>query len=128
MLTTFTVGGSNYRRLSVADKQRETRYRARPPAMRCPECGLALLPRDMLKHLADRCEGREPAHPSERWISRGDVAALGVCERNVERWAALGLVRYLDAEDGAGRRYLLRDVVLEVALRMRRKRLTAACR
>lgn len=113
-------------KLSIKDKRSEARVAIRASAMRCPECLLAVPARDLLAHLTVRCEGRTPPHPADEWITDAGARVRGVAHATLYGWVDRGLVRI--KLDGDVRRFLLRDVVLEIALRMRRRRLTGNCR
>ncbi len=117
---------ADYHQLSIADKVQYAIDQQREPPMRCPACGMALQPRDMLPHVRERCAGAAPPHPRSRWLRHRDVLAMGVHRQVLKRWVESGLVRSRrrrrgrdEAKSGRiGSEYLERDVVGVLAWRL----------
>lgn len=115
---------SDYHQLSVGDKVRYAIDQQREPPMRCPACGMACQPPDLLPHVRDRCAGTAPPHPRSRWLRHREVLAMGVDRKQLARWREAGLVRSrrrirrVDEQDRQrlGREYLERDVVGIIAV------------
>lgn len=105
----------SYHGLSIADKQRQQRLAQREPSVRCPWCDVALMPADLLVHLAERCTGPTEPHHTSAWLSWRDALALGVPKATLSRWAATGRVR--TRGDKRAREYLLRDIAKNLAIR-----------
>lgn len=104
-----------YHLLSAAAKERYAVNRLRPSSLRCPDCHVGVLPQELLTHQEERCTGRDEPGPRDEWITIMEATRLGVTRPTLTGWARRGLVRLRD--DG---RYLMRDVVYEIALRRRR--------
>lgn len=83
---------------------------------KCPaDCGMQLLPEDLLTHLDDRCPGQREPGLHAKWITRSDASRMGVSSNTLHCWARVGLVRCRGSN--MDREYLLRDFVTQVALR-----------
>lgn len=107
---------SRYHELSVADKLRYHRERNREPDIRCPRCGIAVQPVDLMPHIQERCGGQREPHHRSKWLAWKEALALGVEKHTLSRWVAAGLVRTRGAK--GSRQYLLRDVAQNLAVRL----------
>jgi hypothetical protein len=113
------MSGDPYHKLSITAKRTEALARAREPAVMCPSCDTQVMPVDMLVHLELRCTGPREPGPGAKWVTWKEAIAM-VPERTFRRWVRRGYVRF---ERGRGDRlYLLRDLVLRVALRQANRR------
>lgn len=81
--------------------------------MRCPACDMAVSTDDMLRHQAERCQGRPSPHPRSRWIDTRQVRRLGIPERTARWLAQKGRIRARGR--GLTRQYLERDIVAVLA-------------
>lgn len=110
----------SYHRLDVRSKERYARDRLREPAIACPACETQTTVRGLVQHLDERCPGRRPPHHLSEWVTWDE--AMGVANpagfhgSQVGDWIRDGLVRTRD--DGPARRYLLRDLVQVIAVRL----------
>lgn len=109
------VKPSAYHRMSLAEKERHTRERAREPAITCPVCEVQTTVDDLLAHLAERCEGRREPHHASRWVTWREALSMGILRGTLSRWVQRREVRvkFLDGQ----RAYLLRDLVRLVTTR-----------
>jgi hypothetical protein len=106
-----------YRRLTLAEKQRVTRTAIREPAIACPHCEAKTTVDDLLTHIELRCHGRRPEHQYSAWIRAAEAADLGAGGAVLRRWVREQRVAAVG--DGAQRRYLKRDVVRLLSMRVR---------
>ena len=105
----------SYQELSVADKIRYHRERMREPAMRCPACGIAVQPDDLLAHVEERCEGMPEPHPHSKWVTWGEALEQGIANTTLHHLVSSGRVRTKGRR--RARRYLLRDIALFLSRR-----------
>lgn len=106
---------SDYHNLTVKQKERFQRERAREPALRCPACETAVSTDELLTHLDERCPGVKEPHHLSRWVPWSRLLELGIPSATLTRWVQQGKVRRRGAR--RRRRYLLRDAVTLVAMR-----------
>jgi hypothetical protein len=111
---------SRYNRLPIAQKRAEAIARAREPAVTCPSCDTQVMPADLLKHMDERCEGLREPNGAAKWIVWSEVMTFGVPSKTVQYWVHTGRVRYRG--ERLDRQYLLRDLVLIIAIRRLRQR------
>jgi hypothetical protein len=110
-----------YHRMNLQQKQAAAREQLAEPPVACPgDCGVRLMPADLLGHLAERCPGATEPGPAAKWLplSEAQAVASDVPRSTLTFWARSGDVR----TRGGGRRkrdrqYLLRDLALRVAIR-----------
>lgn len=107
-----------YHRLSIQEKQRSALDQARERPTHCPTCETALMPSELLQHMAERCPGQREPHPAARWVSWKQALAMGVPRRTLLFWIKRGYVRRRG--ERGDRRYLLRDLVRRTAVNRRR--------
>lgn len=113
---------STYTKLPIAEKRTLDLANAREAHVRCPGCGVAVMPADLLGHVGGRCPGRPEPGPRARWLRWGEACGLGLESQALARLVQHGHVRMRGKR--RKRELLMRDVVLEVA-RMRLAKLAA---
>lgn len=104
--------GRDYRRLSIAAKQRVALEASREPGVACPNCGTQTAVGELLTHALERCAGKRETHPLSRWITGRQAVELGVPHSTLSRWVQRGVIRARGAP--MDRQYLLRDLVVRV--------------
>jgi len=108
----------DYHRLSIQQKQRSALDQARERPMHCPTCETAVMPSELLQHIAERCPGPRDPHPAAKWVTWAQALETGVPRRTLLFWIKRGYVRHRGAR--GDRRYLLRDLVRRTAVNRRR--------
>lgn len=107
---------TTYQKLSITQKRALDLARVREASVPCPgECGMQLMPADLLSHLEQRCTGRAEPAPSSKWIPHREVMAMGVPRVTLSRWVERGFVRVTGERQD--RKYLYRDLAVKVAQR-----------
>lgn len=111
-----------YARLSLQEKQRLVRQDEREDPLRCPTCGMQLLPEELVRHMRNqnRCPGPAPADRGEplknaRYVSWREAMQMGVNRQTLSRWSKQGHVRWFGERQD--RKYLLRDLARKIAQR-----------
>lgn len=104
---------TDYRRLSLVEKQAVSRANMREGPVRCPSCGTATAASDLVPHVEHRCQGRQDPGPASQWIDFREALRMGASSRMMTFWARRGHVRWRG--EVQCRRYLLRDVAVRVA-------------
>lgn len=112
---TAVASRTDYRRLSVAEKQARHRDTMREPDVVCPRCETRTTVADSLRH-AEVCPGPREPHPLSKWLRWKEVRRLGVARSSIVRWVATGRVR-VRAEAGY-RLFLERDVKKQLLARV----------
>jgi len=106
---------SAYHLMSIGEKQAAAREQVAEPPVRCPGCGTATTPADLVGHLEQRCESAREPGPASSWVDRKAAEALGVPPQTLHYWAKRGLVRTRGAP--MDRKYLFRDLARRVVIR-----------
>lgn len=106
---------TSYQRLSIIEKRALDVSRVREQPIACPECGVGVMPEELLAHLGKRCEGQKAPGPRAKWVTWPEARALGVPRQTLARWVAHGFVRFVG--EPQSRKYLLRDLVIRIAQR-----------
>jgi len=109
------MAAAPYHKLSIGEKQAYAREVAREQAVRCPVCETALMPADLLVHIAERCTGQREPGPGAKWVTWREAIMMGVPGKTLARWAERGFVRFIGTRQD--RKYLLRDLALKIAQR-----------
>lgn len=111
----LSMAADDYRKLSVAEKNKLALSRARDAAVRCPDCDMQVMPVDLLAHQRERCAGVADPGPGAKWVTWREALALGVPGKTFARWVERGFVRFTGERQD--RKYLLRDLALRIAQR-----------
>ena len=104
----------DYRKLSIADKNRLALSRARDAAVRCRNCDMQVMPADLVAHLEQRCAGRPEPGPGAKWVSARDAIVRRVPKATLSYWAKQGFVRTRGSR--MDREYLLGDLAQRVSI------------
>jgi len=105
---------TSYQKLSIADKRALDLSRVREPSLPCPHgCGVQLMAADLLAHIEQRCSGPPEPGASAKWVTHGEVMAMGVPRATLNWWTKNGHVRVIG--ERMDRKYLHRDLVLRIA-------------
>lgn len=113
---------SKYHKLTVEEKEKRNRDRMREPAVTCPHCEVKMPVAELLAHVNERCEGKREPHPLSKWLTWTEVVSLGAPVANIKRWVAEGRIRTRGKPGKRAKRYLARDAVKLVALRLHRSK------
>lgn len=105
---------SDYRRLSMSEKERRQHEELREPPVPCPYCETQVPVAGLISHIEKRCAGFRAPHPLSKWIPWSHARALGIARSTLKNWTRTKRVRWQPA--GHGRLYLLRDLVKNLAL------------
>lgn len=114
--------GADYRRLSIGQKQARHRERMREPAVVCPVCETQTTAAELLTHLDGRCSGPREPNPHASWVSWRQALAMGVPRATMNKWVRSGAVRVRG--ELQAREYLLRDLVMRLAMCRQRRQFT----
>lgn len=112
---------SDYHKLSIDEKRRQTLSSAREPAIMCPICDMQVTPADLVVHVEHRCTGPRTPGASAKWATFREAIRYGASSRMLTYWTATGTVRVTGTR--GEQRYLVRDLALCIArLKGRRRR------
>lgn len=112
----ISMAADDYRKLSIADKNKLALSRARDAAVRCRNCDMQVMPADLLSHLEQRCEGRPEPGPGAKWVSARDAIVRRVPKATLSYWVKQGFVRARGPR--MDREYLLGDLAQRIAQRI----------
>jgi hypothetical protein len=108
-----------YHLMSVAEKQAYARSDLSPPPSRCPHCGTAVQPRQLVEHVRKRCPGQPPIHKLEPWITYRRAIEIGIADETLKRLARNRTIRSRPKKRGRGAEYLESDISRYLARRER---------
>jgi hypothetical protein len=111
---------SAYQKMTAVEKRTRSIGAQREPAITCPSCDVQLMTEDLLKHMDERCKGLREPGGAAKWVSWAEVARLEVSAGTLHYWVQQGRVRRRG--ERIDYRYLLRDIVLILAVRRLRQR------
>jgi hypothetical protein len=111
---------ARYHELSIVQKRTEAIARVHEAPLVCPGCDAKVMPDDLLRHVDERCAGGGEPGERAKWVPWGEVLKLGVAPQTVHYWVQTGRVRWRG--ERLDRTYLLRDLVLIIAIRKLRQR------